>query len=77
MRAGERATTRWAVRLCGVERGFVRAALASGLSGREVGQCGGKERKRVGPGVKEWAEAGLRARDGLLGHGALLEFRWV
>ena len=43
----------------------------------EVGRCGGKERKRVGPGVREWAEAGLRARDGLLGHGALLEFRWV
>ena len=41
----------------------------------EFCRCGGKERKRVGPGVKELAEAGLRARDGLLGHGALLEFR--
>ena len=56
---------RWvsgALRLCRVERGFARAALASGLSGREVGQGGGKERKRVGPGVREWAEAAAGPR---------------
>ena len=47
-RAGERAATRWAVRLCGVERGFARAALASGLSERWASVVG-KKGNGLGP----------------------------
>ena len=47
-------------------------------AGRGAGGTRGKqERATRGGGDAEWAKAGLRARDGLLGHGALLEFRWV
>ena len=57
---GARAGGVWAVR--GMALGQRGDRSWAGWVEGEVGRCGGKERKRVGPGVREWAEAAAGPR---------------